>query len=80
MSRILAVGLLYLAMLLAWSGVGLFLLLRPAHFGNLIHDNLALFPEVRPADWGKKLFLRLLGAGLLVFAFRFVLRLRLMVE
>jgi hypothetical protein len=55
-------------MMLAWTGVGLFMLIAPARFGNLIHESLLLFPEVNPGDWGKKLLLRLVGAGLLVFA------------
>jgi hypothetical protein len=48
-------------MILAWSGVGLFMLIAPARFGNLVHDNLNLFPQVNPGDWAKKLGLRLLG-------------------
>ena len=74
MGRILGVVLIYAAMLAAWSGVGLFMLIAPARFGNLVHDNLYLFPEVTPRDWGKKLVLRMLGTGLLTFAIRLVLR------
>lgn len=48
------------------------MLLAPARFGNLVHDSLMLFPEVRPGDWGKRLFVRAVGTGLLVFAARFV--------
>ncbi len=72
MGRILGVVLVYAAMVLAWSGVGCFMLIAPARFGNLVHDSLLLFPEVTPGDWGKKLILRLLGIALLVFAIRFL--------
>ena len=74
MSRLLGVVFIYAAMMLAWTGVGLFMLLAPVRFGNLVQDNLQLFPEVHPGDWGKKLFLRLLGIGLLAFAIRIILR------
>jgi hypothetical protein len=74
MSRLLGVVFIYAAMMLAWTGVGLFMIVAPVRFGNLIHDNLQLFPEVNRADWGKKLFLRLLGIGLLAFAVRLIVR------
>jgi len=74
MSRLLGVVFIYVLMMLAWSGVGLFMLIAPARFGNLVHDSLYLFPEVNPGDWGKKLILRLLGAGLLAFAIRLIVR------
>jgi hypothetical protein len=73
MNRLLGIVVLYLAMMLAWICVGLFMLFAPARFGNLIRDSLMLFPEVGAGDWGKKLFVRLLGIGLLAFAIRFVL-------
>jgi len=74
MSRVLGIVAVYLAMFLAWIAAGLFMLLAPARFGNLVHDSFGLYPEVRRQDWGKKLFLRLLGAGLLAFAVHFALR------
>jgi hypothetical protein len=74
MSRLLGIVFIYVAMVLAWSGVGLFMLIAPARFGSLVHDNFYLFPEVNPGDWGKKLFLRLLGVGLLAFAIRLIVR------
>jgi hypothetical protein len=74
MSRLLGVVLIYAAMMLAWTGVGLFMLLAPVRFGNLVHDSLQIFPEVNSGDWGKKLFLRLLGIGLLAFAARLLIR------
>jgi len=74
MSRLLGVVLIYAAMMLAWTSVGLFMLIAPVRFGNLVHDSLLLFPEVNPGDWGKKLFLRLLGLGLLAFAVRLLIR------
>ena len=60
-------------MMLGWIGVGLFMLFAPGRFGNLVHDSVMLFPEVKRGDWGKKLIVRVLGIGLLVFAGRFVL-------
>jgi hypothetical protein len=74
MSRFLGILFIYGAMLLAWTGVGLFMLLAPGRFGNLLHDNLYLFPAVNRGDWGKKLLVRLVGFGLLLFAVRFVFR------
>jgi hypothetical protein len=73
-SRVLGVVFIYAAMVLACGGVGLFMVIAPARFGNLVYESFQLFPEVRPGDWGKKLFLRLLGIGLVAFAVRFVLR------
>jgi hypothetical protein len=73
MSRLLGLVIVYAAMFLGWCGVGLFMVLAPVRFGNLVHDTLLLFPEVGAKDWGKKLLLRLVGAGLLVFAIRFAL-------
>ena len=74
MSRLLGIVFIYAAMILAWTGVGLFMIVAPVRFGNLVHDSLQLFPEVNPRDWGKKLFLRLLGIGLLAFAVRLIVR------
>jgi hypothetical protein len=59
-------------MMLGWIGVGLFMLFAPARFGNLVHDSVVLFPEVRRGRLGKKLIVRLLCIGLLAFAARFV--------
>ena len=52
----------------AWVSGGLFMLLAPRRFGNFVHENFMCFPKVGARDWGKKLFLRLAGAGLLVLA------------
>jgi hypothetical protein len=73
MSRLLGVVFVYAAMFLSWTGVGLFMIAAPTRFGNLVHENLMLFPEVRSRDWGKKLFLRLIGLGLLAFAVKFAM-------
>ncbi len=54
MSRLLGVVLVYVAMLLAWTAAGLFMLLAPARFGNLVHESLHLFPQVQEGDWGRK--------------------------
>lgn len=71
MSRLLAIVVLYSLMFLAWSGVGLFVLVAPVRFGNLVHDSFGLFPEVASRDWGKKLILRLIGVALIAFAVHF---------
>jgi hypothetical protein len=60
-------------MFFGWTGVGLFMLLAPGRFGNMLHDNVGVFPEVHKSDWGKKLFVRLVGFGFLAFAVRMVL-------
>jgi hypothetical protein len=73
MSRLLGIVLLYALMFLAWTGVGLFMLLAPVRFGNLIHDSFGLLPPVDSADRGKKLVLRLIGVALLAFATHFAL-------
>jgi hypothetical protein len=75
MTRLLGIAFVYLVMMLGWMGVGLFMLVAPARFGNLVHDSLMLFPEVRPGDWGKKMILRIVGMGLIAFAVRFAVRL-----
>jgi hypothetical protein len=70
-TRLLGPVLIYAVMFLGWTGVGLFMLLAPGRFGNLLHHNVGVFPEVQKADWGKKLFVRLVGAGFLAFATHF---------
>jgi hypothetical protein len=70
-TRLLGPLLMYVVMFLGWTGVGLFMLLAPGRFGNLLHHNVGVFPEIQGADWGKKLFVRLVGAGFLGFAIHF---------
>jgi hypothetical protein len=70
-TRLLGPLLIYVVMFLGWTGVGLFMLLAPGRFGNLLHHNVGVFPEVQKADWGRKLFVRLIGAGFLAFAVHF---------
>jgi hypothetical protein len=70
-TRLLGPFLIYVVMFMGWTGVGLFMLLAPGRFGNLLHHNIGVFPEVRKPDWGKKLFVRLIGAGFLAFAVHF---------
>jgi hypothetical protein len=72
-SRLLGIVLVYALMFLGWSGVGLFMILAPARFGNLVNESFGFFPHVKDGDWGKKLILRLVGLGLLGFAVRFAL-------
>jgi len=73
LSRLLAIAVLYTLMFLAWSGVGLFMVISPARFANLVHDSFGLFPETGATDWGKKLIVRLMGMVLLGFAVHFAL-------
>lgn len=70
-TRLLGPLLLYVIMFLGWVCVGLLMLLAPARFGNLLHNNVGVFPEVQKSDWGKKLLVRLVGAGFLAFAIHF---------
>jgi hypothetical protein len=72
-TRLLGPILVYAVMFLGWTGVGMFMLLAPTRFGNLLHHEVGAFPEVHKADWAKKLFVRLVGAGFLAFAVHFAL-------
>ena len=74
MSRVIGIVAVYAVMFLAWIGVGLFMLLSPMRFGNLVHDSFGLYPEVHRNHWGRKLILRIIGIGLLGFAAHFALR------
>ena len=74
MSRFIGIVFVYAVMLIACIGIGLFMSLAPVRFGNLVYESFQLFPQVRPGDWGKKLFLRVTGLGLMAFAIRFFLR------
>lgn len=71
MSRLLGIVLVYALMFLGWTGVGLFMIVAPARFGNLVHESFGFFPYVKDGDWGKKLILLVVGAGFLAFAIRF---------
>jgi hypothetical protein len=79
-TRLLGPVLIYVVMFLGWTGVGLFMLLAPGRFGNLLHHEVGVFPEVQRGDWGKKLFVPLAGAGFLAFAVHFALRVADLVE
>jgi hypothetical protein len=73
MTRLLAVVGMYGLMLLGWTGIGIFMLIAPARFGNAIHESFGLFPVVGLRDTGKKLLVRIAGLALLGFAARFAL-------
>jgi len=75
MGRAMVLVVIYLAVVCCWVGVGLFIAMAPRRFGNLVNESYGLFPEVGPRDWGKALFLRLVGIGLLAFAARFIRKL-----
>jgi hypothetical protein len=70
-TRLLGPLLLYVVMFLGWVVIGSFMLLAPARFGNLLHHNVGVFPEVQKSDWGKKLVVRVVGAGFVAFAIHF---------
>jgi len=70
-ARLLGPLLLYVIMFFGWIVIGGIMFLAPARFGNMLHDNVGVFPEVRKRDWGKKLLVRILGAGFLAFAVHF---------
>ena len=65
-----ALFITYALMLGAWLWSGLLMTLAPRRCGNFVHETFFIFPAVGPRDWGKKLFLRLFGLGLLWFAAR----------
>jgi hypothetical protein len=71
MSRLLGIVLVYALMFLGWTGVGLFMIVAPARFGNMLNESFGFFPQVKDGDWGKKLLLRVVGVGFLGFAVRF---------
>jgi hypothetical protein len=48
MIRLLAIMSLYLAMLLAWTGAGLFRLLAPASCGKFVHLEFNCYQDVNP--------------------------------
>jgi hypothetical protein len=73
MSRLLGAVFIYTAMIAAWTGAGLFMLIAPARFGNLLHESF-LISEIKPGDWAKRLAVRVLGIGLLAFTIRFTMR------
>jgi hypothetical protein len=73
MSRLLGVVGMYGLMFLGWTGVGIFMLIAPARFGNAIHESFGLFPAVGLRDAGKKLLVRIAGIALIGFAARFAL-------
>ena len=72
MRAALGVVLVYALMVTAWIGVGMFMMLAPARFGNLIHDSFGLLPMAGPHTRVKRTVLRLIGMGLLAFAARFL--------
>jgi hypothetical protein len=74
MRGLLILFLVYVVMFLGWTGVGLLMLLAPARFSRLVHDNAGVFPQFGSSDWGKKLIVRLIGGGLLAFASWFAIR------
>ena len=71
MSRLLGAVGMYGLMLLGWTCVGVFMLVAPERFGNVVHDSFGLFPAVGPNDSGKKALVRIAGIALLGFAARF---------
>jgi hypothetical protein len=57
--------LIYLIICTVPLGLGTYLLFAPRRAGNFLSDAFAIFPHVEPRDPVKKMFYRLLGAGLI---------------
>jgi hypothetical protein len=55
MGRVIGIVAIYAAMFLAWTAVGLFMLISPARFGNLVHDSYGLYPEIGRSVWPGRL-------------------------
>jgi hypothetical protein len=58
--------LIYLIICTVPLGLGTYLLLAPRRGGNFLNDAFAIFPQVAPDAYLKKLFYRLLGMGLVL--------------
>lgn len=58
--------LIYLIICTVPLGLGTYLLVAPRRGGNFLNDAFAIFPGVGPEAYLKKLFYRLLGAGLIL--------------
>jgi hypothetical protein len=68
MTHLLKLVAPYVVLFLGWTCGGLFMLVAPIRFGNLLHGCFEFFPEVRQSDYTWKLTFRLLGAATLAFA------------
>lgn len=80
MARFVGLAWFFLIMFFGWIGVGLFMLLAPVRFGNLIHESFGLLPRMTPSDRGKNLAIRIVGLALLCFAVRFAYGVGLLVR
>jgi hypothetical protein len=58
--------LIYLIICTVPLGLGTYLLVAPRRGGNFLNDAFAIFPQVGPDAYLKKLLYRLLGAGLIL--------------
>jgi hypothetical protein len=58
----------YIVLFVGWACAGLFMLVSPIRFGNLLHGCFEFFPEVKQSDYTWKLTFRVLGAATLGFA------------
>jgi hypothetical protein len=58
--------LIYLIICTVPLGLGTYLLVAPRRGGNFLNDAFAIFPQVAPDAYLKKLFYRLLGMGLVL--------------
>ena len=56
MSRVPGIVAIYAVMVIACGGVGLFMLIAPARFGNLVYESFMLFPQVRPGIGARSCF------------------------
>jgi hypothetical protein len=68
MTHLLKPAAPYVLLFLGWACAGLFMLVAPIRFGNLLHGCFEFFPQVRHSDCARKLTFRLLGVATLAFA------------
>jgi hypothetical protein len=80
MTRLVGFAWFFVIMFFGWMGAGLFMLLAPVRFGNLIHESFGVLPRITPHDRGKKLAIRIVGVALLGFAVRFAFGVGLLVS
>jgi hypothetical protein len=73
LTRLFAIAFLYLAMFLAWAGLGSFMLLAPRRFLMFLEENVISLTAGRPGE-AATLMVRVGGLGLFAFAVRFAVR------
>jgi len=72
-SRLLIIGILYFTMFAGWIGIGIFMLLVPQRFIEVVRSNVAFLSDSTPRR-STKWMARIIGAALLAFAIRFAFK------